>query len=259
MGTSISKVFMVIGVLLVLTGLLVMVLKNVEVSYDITHISIPHYDFKYYGPGNYTETRYERLELCRIHDVQISSNHSTEINCSDVGSLNEKLGGYIRCNFSSDVILFVHAYSLNNEPFNLKISLYGCKSKVCELIIDFAAKSKSNIGVVEGEYTIRKLVVPYSVQVEQGLKLDYSYFKLILETDKAATVKELRIFIPAICSLLRETDYPILKVDTRTEYYTITSINKIDVSGLVIGSTLSIIGLAMMIGGVYLGYQEKKG
>ncbi len=141
---------------------------------------------------------------------------------------------------------------MNNEPFNLKISLQGCKNEVCDSIIDFTAKSKPCTGVIEQEYVIKKLVVPYSVQVEQELNLDYEFFKTVLEADKAANIEELRIFIPAMCSILREINYPMLKVSTRTEYYTITNIRNIDTSGLIIGFILNTIGLTIMIAGIYL-------
>ncbi len=253
---SVDKALLVIGILLIVSGSIIMIVQGIRINYSIEGITIPYYDFKYYGPGNYTETRYINLEFCRIQDLQVTPGNSTEVNCIDLETLNEKLKGYIQCNFSSDVRMLIYAYSLNNEPFNLRISLEGCRRGLCDSIIDFTAKSKPGVGVIEGEYAIKKLIIPYNVQVEQGLNLNYDFFKVVLESDEPASIRELRIFIPAMCGIVREIDYPMLKVDYRTEYYTITCINNIDATGLIIGFILNIIGLTTMICGVYLAYAK---
>jgi uncharacterized membrane protein len=224
------------GLALIVLGVLLVVDEGVKVYYHYADLAIPAYRFETLIPGNYTETVARWLEMIRVENITKPAEFTYIVepppdNCSGGSSIN--------------LALLAYATSKNITP-SILVEIYGCRGEVCTpLYVQDIFKSREGCSYDSPTFGCKVQVrLPRSV-------LEYDRFEFKVAPTPGLTIHLLSAGTELTCTHSYTLEYPVVKPIPEPRYIHLHIPTYVDTSGLITGLALSLIGLVLMILGVY--------
>jgi uncharacterized membrane protein len=231
-----SLVLIFAGLALTVLGVLLVVDNGVKVYYHYVDLVIPAYRFETLMPGNYTETVARSLEMVRVENITKPAEFTYIV---------EPPSGNCGGGSSIGLALLAYATSENATP-SVLVEIYGCRGEVCTpLYVQDVFKSREGCFYDSPTFGCKVEVhLPRSV-------LEYDRFEFKVAPTPGLTIRLLSAGTGLTCMYSYTLGCPVVKPIPEPRYIYLHTPTYVDTSGLIAGLALSLIGLVLMILGVY--------
>ena len=239
-----SVLLLLVGVALSTSGLLVVHDIDSWVSYGATTITIPYYRFIVREPGNYTEI--ESKEYILVNESGITGTLTTkttipvEENCTLTDRVSILLLATIHRGFEPVVSLTVKGYIEENSTHLFESILF--EGKPGTTIMCVTEVNEKIVLSCKGAFQLP----PNAPKLGEYEYLEFIVEPLTLDT----TIENFVAHATATCTYTYEVKYPELRVGSGNMSYAITT-QVVHYSRLVSGLTLVVVGVFLMLGGVF--------
>jgi len=237
---------LLVGVALSTSGLLVVHDIDSWVSYGATTITIPYYRFIVREPGNYTEIESKEYILVNESGITGTLTTKTTIPVEENCTLTDRVSILLLATnggFGPLVSLTVKGYIGENST-----ELF--KSWLGEGVIPGTTITCTTSEEV-GEKAVLLCKGAFQPPLSKPRLHEYEYLEFIVEPISQDTIVERFVArATATCTYTYEVKYPELRVGSGNMSYAITT-QVVHYSRLVSGLTLVVVGVFLMLGGVF--------